>query len=48
MSAVNASAPVAAGSAAGAVSFVSLPLIVALLLTIGSLPLPLLIKPITG
>jgi hypothetical protein len=49
MFAANASAPVAAGSAAVVVSLASsLLLTLGLLLTIGSLPLPVLIKPITG
>jgi hypothetical protein len=47
MFAANASTPVAAGSAAAAVVS-SLLLTLGLLLTIGSLPLPLLIQPITG
>ncbi|HEY7171824.1 MAG TPA: hypothetical protein VH417_13325 [Vicinamibacterales bacterium] len=49
MFAANTSAPVTAGSPAVVVSLVSsLLLTLGLLLTIGSLPLPLLIKPITG
>jgi hypothetical protein len=49
MFAANSSAPAAAGPAAGVVSSVpALLLILGLLLIIGSLPLPLLIKPITG
>jgi hypothetical protein len=50
MFAANASAPVAAGSAAAVLVSLasSLLLTLGLLLTIGSLPLPVLIKPITG
>ena len=50
MFAANAFAPVAAGSAAAVVVSLAASLLptLGLLLTIGSLPLPLLIKPITG
>jgi hypothetical protein len=51
MFAANTSTPVVAGSAAVVVvvsSVFSLLLTLGLLLTIGSLPLPVLIKPITG
>jgi hypothetical protein len=50
MFAANAATPTASGSAGAVVVSLasSLLLTLGLLLTIGSLPLPLLIKPITG